>query len=667
MNSVGARTIRNRGCSGQSALHRDKLGGGEEDKLMKTFSRLTFAAALALAVMQAAVASAQEETNPEAAVPAKPTRAELKEKQLDVSLEARDIERVLGKLKKASDLAKERITEAAKTAESASTSLEKGDSKAARAEAQLTNEKFKEIVRQLEALLKEETPQRIAEARQMAQRLAKAEREFAETFPGVLNPPQAGGKSKVDPRSQVKPMASPDAKGQGGQAQAGAQGKRGGGKLGDKKETEDKKDADGKTGEKKEPNGAGAGKEEDKKNGDEPKPEGNGGDGKKKEEPKPDGDGAGGKRKEKEDKPGDKKDDGGGSGDDPKDKPPMGGAGKGKDEPKPGEKPMPDGAGGGTKKKDEKKPGDSGDGADGDDPLKKEGGGSSGDRKDKMDDKRRDGIGGGGLAEMTAEQRRELVASRAEQLAESGKTLQDVLNEIAKSTEPGDKEAVAKIQEVIKEIDINKIVAEMGQVANMIRSTKDADARLSSTDIAERLEIMAQRLDGAYRTIVAPQTEELRKVEAALAALRDQLEKLETPSQVAAWHREVRDLLDKLEKLGVSPKDREFLEKEMTKAGFGLDVDRTKRAVNWGIVGNYYVYPAAYNFALIHLQEDIQERIQTLILGDLGNVSDDATPPKYQELVNRYYEVLSRSGKPAPTGKAAPAKTPEMRKPKGSK
>ncbi len=94
----------------------------------------------------------------------------------------------------------------------------------------------------------------------------------------------------------------------------------------------------------------------------------------------------------------------------------------------------------------------------------------------------------------------------------------------------------------------------------------------------------------------------------------------------AEQRREVRDLLDKLEKLGVSPKDRDYLEKEMAKAGFGLDVDRTKRTVNWGLVNGDYAYPAAYNSGLLHLQEDIQERIQTLILGDLGNVTDDAAP-----------------------------------------
>ncbi len=609
---------------------------------------------LALAVIQSGLATAQQTSSdsPEAAAPTKPTRAELKDKQLDVSLEARDIERVLGKLKKASDLAKERITEAAKTAESASTSLEKGDSKAARAEAQLTNEKFKEIVQQLEALLKEETPQRIAEARQLAQKLAKAERQFAETFQGMLNPVQAGGKGKVDPRSQVKPMPNPDMKGKGGQNGGG-----GGGKTGEKKEGEqnsEKKDAEGKTGEKKEPG----------EKGPNDKPMTNGQGGKSEEKNK---DGTGGKPEGEKDAGKDaEKKTGEGGGKDPQGKPTGAGAGENKDEPKPGDEPKSEGGGAGSKNEKDTKPGEEADGTGGDKPNDKKRDGSGGDSdKDPMNDKDRNG--GGGLAGMTAEQRREMVANRAEQLAESGKTLQDVLNEIAKSTEPGDKEAVAKIQEILKEIDINKMVAEMGQVANMIRSNKDDDAKLSSIDFAERLEIMAQRLDGAYRTIVAPQAEELRKVEAALAELRDQLEKLETPSQVAAWHREVRDLLDKLEKLGVSPKDREFLEKEMQKAGFGLDVDRTKRGVNWNLVGSYYAAPLTYNSALLHLQEDIQERIQTLILGDLGNASDEATPPKYQELVDRYYEVLSRSGKPGPAGKAAPAGKPEMRKSKASK
>ena len=200
-----------------------------QHQIMKTYSRIMYGA-FALVVMQVGIAPAQDETKPEAAEPVKatkPTRAELRDKQLDVSLEARDIERILGKLKKASELSKTRITEAAKVAESASTSLDKGDSKAARAEAQQTAEMFQEIAKQLEALLKEEAPQRIAEARQLAQQLAKAEREFAEKFQGALNPVQAVGQGKIDPKSQVQPMTDPDGKMQGsqGKAQKGGGGK----------------------------------------------------------------------------------------------------------------------------------------------------------------------------------------------------------------------------------------------------------------------------------------------------------------------------------------------------------------------------------------------------------------------------------------------------------
>ena len=623
---------------------------------MKTYSWNTFAAIALMAVTPAGSLPAQDDAKPDAAKveepntepvepakPTKPTRAELRDKQLDVSLEARDIERILGKLKKASELSKTRITEAAKVAESASTSLDKGDSKAARAEAQQTAEMFREIAKQLEALLKEETPQRIAEARQLAAQLAKAEREFAEKFQGAMNPVQTtSGQGKVDPRSQVKPMTDPDMKRKGGQGQQTSGGKNQEPRTKNQKGDEAAKDQE---------NGKDGG---DKK----PMPDGQGGD-------KPDGKkpGAGDKSDDSKDKgkDGDKKKPDGVSGEEPGDKPNGGGAGKDKDDPKDGDDQKPGGAGS-AKNKPENKPGENQDGSGGDKSSEKNRDGSGdGSDKDRRDDK--DGNGAG----LTAEQLRELVADRADKLAESGKTLQDVLNEIAKSTDPNEKDAVAKIQAVLKEIDINKVVGEMGQVSGMIRSKKDDDAKLSSLDVADRLEIMAQRLDAAYRGIVAPQAEELRKLEQALADLRDQLEKLETPSQVAAWHRDARELLDQLDKLGVNLKAREEFEKEMTKAGFGVDVDRTKRgALNWSLTDGRYDAPLGYGLAIVHLQEDVQARIQTLILGDLGNVSDEATPPKYQELVEKYYEVLSRqggkSGKPE-TSSTRGKQTAPVRKP----
>lgn len=114
---------------------------------------------------------AQTETSAPAA-PSVPTRAELRDRQLDATLEARDIERVLTRLKRASDLSRERMTAAAAVAEAAAAAIERGDSKSAEAATRQAAEMFREIARQLEALLQEDTPQRVAAARNLANRLA---------------------------------------------------------------------------------------------------------------------------------------------------------------------------------------------------------------------------------------------------------------------------------------------------------------------------------------------------------------------------------------------------------------------------------------------------------------------------------------------------------------
>jgi hypothetical protein len=62
----------------------------------------------------------------------------------------------------------------------------------------------------------------------------------------------------------------------------------------------------------------------------------------------------------------------------------------------------------------------------------------------------------------------------------------------------------------------------------------------------------------------------------------------------------------------------------------------------WVVVKGRYAAPSSYQKVLLRLQEDLQMRMQNLLLGDLDAAPDEATPPKYQEFVERYYEVLSR-------------------------
>lgn len=496
-----------------------------------TFPKL--AAAGAMACITASAIMAQDAEAPRVE-PSRLSRQELIDKQLDVSLEARDIERILAKIKRASDLSKQRITEAAAKAESVSGALERGDSKDAKSQADETTAMLKEVTEQLRALLVEETPQRVAAAKELAEKLTREEREFLKKFPGILNSTAAQGKGKVDPNSLPKP----------------------------------------KDGE---------------------RPKGTGGDGVPQDKPNPESKEGGAKREDKAD--------------------PQQNEGAGKPE----GKADPQGK----------------EGENGTDPKEpKDDAARNGAGQEKATDEGEEGEGG-----MSEEERKESLAKRAEELAASGQTLADVLKSITQSTDPADQEAVKKIDAILKETDLLKALDAMQEAAGMIRDGKLDDARLSGMDVGDRLEITAQRLDAAYRGIVAPKAEELRKIEAALAALRERLNELETQDEIAAWHREVRELMEKLSELGISEDLIEQLQEQMRLAGVSNGLWKN---VDWSIVEGRYAAPAVYNETIIRIEEDIQERLQTLLVGDIRLTADDAAPPKYKDLVNRYYDVLSK-------------------------
>lgn len=453
---------------------------------------------------------AQTETSAPAA-PSVPTRAELRDRQLDATLEARDIERVLTRLKRASDLSRERMTAAAAVAEAAAAAIERGDSKSAEAATRQAAEMFREIARQLEALLQEDTPQRVAAARNLANRLATLERKFAEQFPGMLNAARNASAGTVNPKSQERPRGS------GASPPPGA--------------------AENPTD------------------------------------------------KGKSDKPGESRPGGGQTGSDQKPEQTVGGSG-------------------GTRQEA---------------------------------DRTRPAAG----SAQADDDRREALAEEAANLAETGRTLQDVLKSLAESTEPGDQETAGKIAELLKETQLNEMVAAMQQAPGRIRNGELEQVRLAALDAADRLEITEQRLDATFQAIVAPRVETLMREERKLADLRNRQSELKTPSEVVAWHREVDQLLQRLDELGVSSKLSEAIRDELRQAGWGRPgFQRAVRA--WALVDDRYVLPGSYDRILVTLQDELQTRIQNLVLADLSSVADEATPPMYQDLVERYLKVLSQ-------------------------
>jgi len=398
-----------------------------------------------------------------------PSPQEIEDKQLDVALEAREIEKALGKLPKATDLAKERIANASKMAEDAASSLGRGAMQEAQNSIGEARQQFRELSEQVRALMAEEQADRIAAAQQMASELARQQQEF------------------------VDRLATP--------GEGGGQGQR-------RKEDEENK--------------SGIGEEEQK----------------------------------------------------------------------------------------------------------------------KRDEEKRAGLG-----------------ADAEEIADKAKTLQDVLGAAGKSDNPEDQTAAKKVEEIVGSIDLKSVVERLDRLPDQVKSGNMEDAKNNAGDGAERMESAAEQLASLHRVIVAPQVDELAKVEERITVLSEELDQLDTEPKVAGWHEDANDLLEDLDELGIDEKLRQEFIEEMKKAGWGNNLRNLGNG--WVRTDGFYRAPGPYRVYLSRLQASVQSRMQELMLGDLLHSGDEPIPPQYQELVDKYYQVLVSSGK-----NRAPAKPAAEAQPK---
>ncbi|HEX5447133.1 MAG TPA: DUF4175 family protein, partial [Pirellulales bacterium] len=130
-------------------------------------------------------------------------KVELEDRQLDVSLEARELEQILQKLKSATDLAKERMAAAAKNAEEGAAALDRGATNDAQEPIKAAGRGFRELSEQVAALAAKEQADRIAAAQQMAADLAKQQSDFEDR---VAQSQGQNGPGGDPPPDQDKPM-----------------------------------------------------------------------------------------------------------------------------------------------------------------------------------------------------------------------------------------------------------------------------------------------------------------------------------------------------------------------------------------------------------------------------------------------------------------------------
>ena len=112
---------------------------------------------------------------------------------------------------------------------------------------------------------------------------------------------------------------------------------------------------------------------------------------------------------------------------------------------------------------------------------------------------------------------------------------------------------------------------------------------------------------------------------------------LKTDAEITEWHRMAAALVRDLEKAGLTDAAA-ALAKEMEAGGWRDGVG----AWHWAFGVDAYLVPVGYPTVLHNVSTVIQDKIQDLILKDLKSARDEATPPEFKELVERYYEVLSK-------------------------
>lgn len=238
----------------------------------------------------------------------------------------------------------------------------------------------------------------------------------------------------------------------------------------------------------------------------------------------------------------------------------------------------------------------------------------------------------GGMSEPESEP-----VEEAERIAAAGQTLEDLLQAIARSSNPDSVEAKDRVAELYESEEVSGIVERLQSLPEAVESPDSMPgAVVELRDLQERMEVTALELDQLYRLIVAPRIEELKELDERVASLQSELEMLPTESEVGGWHDELDDLLDDLEEEQIGGGPVEEMRETVGEMGPRIDPSQWKIGPN-----GYFVGPEKYRVQLRLISEAVQQHIQELLLADLLASEDEATPPGFAPLVDQYLKVLA--------------------------
>ncbi|MAG94070.1 MAG: hypothetical protein CMJ48_10005, partial [Planctomycetaceae bacterium] len=230
-------------------------------------------------------------------------------------------------------------------------------------------------------------------------------------------------------------------------------------------------------------------------------------------------------------------------------------------------------------------------------------------------------------------------AAQAARLAETGKTVGDILRSVGESNSRDDREAIRQVDELLAEGDVAETVERMTRIPGMVRAGSRRGAQLEADNVSDELLATARRLDEIHRAIVNPRLEQLNALEERAAQLEGALTELETIEKSGRWHRDAMALAEDLEAAEAAVETREEFEKVTEGSGGSGATDYRDWKRSQG--SPKFVAPARHKNATRAVVEELQRQMQETVFTDLVADEDEATPQRYKQLVDRYIQVLS--------------------------
>ncbi|HEX3450550.1 MAG TPA: hypothetical protein VHS97_20010, partial [Isosphaeraceae bacterium] len=192
-------------------------------------------------------------------------------------------------------------------------------------------------------------------------------------------------------------------------------------------------------------------------------------------------------------------------------------------------------------------------------------------------------------------------------------------------------QSAERIRDLLEERAATRVVERMERIGELYLGGQVSAARRQANELSKVLELLARQLEILHRTIVAPELTAMVDLDRRVAELTAKLKTITTDAEIAGWRHLAANLVRDLEKAG------------LTGAATALVNAFEAGGWHWGVGNEHFrTAPAGFTIALQSVSSLLQAKIQNLILKDMASARDEATPPQFKELVERYYEVLSK-------------------------